>query len=177
MGDWWSPEGSEKMLADFRHMHEGQYLEAARGDDFIGVQAYSRTRLDEHGKPLGGEEGVEILDMGYEYWPQALEAAIRHAAEVTGNPIYVTENGIGTTDDDAAHPLRRPTRSAGVGRCLDDGIDVRGYFYWSLLDNFEWAFGYRPQFGLVAVDRETQVRTPSPAPRGWARSPGTTSSP
>ncbi len=157
MGDWWSPEGSEKMLADFRHMHEGQHLEAARGDDFIGVQAYSRTRLTEHGKPLGAEEGVETLDMGYEYWPQALEAAIRYAADVTGNPIYVTENGIGTTDD--TQRIRYVTDAlAGVGRCLDDGIDVRGYFYWSLLDNFEWAFGYRPRFGLVGVDRETQVR-------------------
>ena len=62
---------------DVRYMHEGQHLEAARGDDFIGVQAYSRTRLDEHGKPIGAEEGVETLDMGYEYWPQALEVAIR----------------------------------------------------------------------------------------------------
>ncbi|MGZ4691968.1 MAG: family 1 glycosylhydrolase, partial [Acidimicrobiia bacterium] len=162
MGDWWSPEGSEAMLADFRHMHEGQHLEAARGDDFIGVQAYSRTRLTETGKPLGAEEGVETLDMGYEYWPQALEASIRYAAEVTGCPIYVTENGIGTTDDEQR--VRYVTDAlAGVGRCLDDGIDVRGYFYWSLMDNFEWAFGYRPQFGLVAVDRQTQVRTIKPS--------------
>jgi beta-glucosidase len=50
-----------------------------------------------------------------------------------------------------------------VGRCLDDGLDVRGYFCWSLMDNFEWALGYRPTFGLVAVDRETQDRTPKPS--------------
>ena len=67
---------------------------------------------------------------------------------------------------------RRPERIAyvtdaldGVGRCLDDGLDVRGYFYWSLLDNFEWAYGYRPRFGLVAVDRETQ-RPHAEAERG-----------
>ena len=120
MGDWWSPEGSETMLADFRHMHEGQHLEAARGDDFVGVQAYSRTRLTEHGKPLGAEEGVETLDMGYEYWPQSLEVAIRYAAEVTGNPIYVTENGIGTTDDEQR--IRYVGEALdGVDRCLDDG--------------------------------------------------------
>jgi beta-glucosidase len=52
-----------------------------------------------------------------------------------------------------------------VGRCLDDGLDVRGYFYWSLLDNFEWSLGYRPTFGLVAVDRETQTRTVKPSAR------------
>ena len=52
----------------------------------------------------------------------------------------------------------------GVGRCLADGLDVRGYFHWSLLDNFEWAFGYRmPRFGLVAVDRATQTRTLKPS--------------
>jgi beta-glucosidase len=165
MGDWWSPDGSEKMLADFRHMHEGQHLDAARGDDFIGVQAYSRTRLTEHGRPLGAEDGVETLDMGYEYWPQALEAAIRYAADVTGNPIYVTENGIGTTDD--TQRVRYVTDAlGGVRRCLDDGIDIRGYFYWSLLDNFEWAFGYRPRFGLVGVDQPTQVRTIKPS-AGW----------
>jgi beta-glucosidase len=51
----------------------------------------------------------------------------------------------------------------GVGRCLADGIDVRGYFYWSLLDNFEWALGYGPRFGLVEVTRDTFVRTPKPS--------------
>jgi beta-glucosidase len=143
-------------------VHEGQHLEAARGDDFVGVQAYSRTRLDESGRAVGPEEGVETLDMGYEYWPQAIEAAIRHAAEVSGCPVYVTENGIGTTDDEQR--IRYVTGALeGVGRCLDDGLDVRGYFYWSLLDNFEWAFGYRPRFGLVAVDRDTQTRTVKPS--------------
>ena len=150
------------MLERIRHMHEGQHLEAARGDDFIGVQAYSRTRLDENGLPVDAEPGVETLDMGYEYWPQALEVAIRHAAEITGSPVYVTENGIGTTDD--AQRIRYVTDAlGGLRRCLDDGIDVRGYFYWSLLDNFEWALGYRPQFGLVAVDRTTQARTVKPS--------------
>ena len=50
-----------------------------------------------------------------------------------------------------------------MGRCLADGIDLRGYFHWSLMDNFEWAQGYLPQFGLVAVDRETQARTAKPS--------------
>jgi beta-glucosidase len=162
MGDWWSPPGSEDVLAKMRHTHEGQHLENTRGDDFVGVQAYSRTRFDENGRTLGPEEGVETLDMGYEYWPQALEAAIRHAAEVSGTPIYVTENGIGTTDDEQR--IRYVTGALeGLGRCLDDGIDVRGYFYWSLLDNFEWAFGYVPRFGLISVDRETQERTLKPS--------------
>lgn len=162
MSDWWAPEGGEEALANVRRMHEGQFLEAARDGDFVGVQAYSRTRLDEQGLPLGAEEGVETLDMGYEYWPRALEVSIRYAAEVTGRPVYVTENGIGTTDDEQR--IRYVTEAlGGLGRCLDDGIDVRAYFYWSLLDNFEWAYGYMPRFGLVAVDRATQRRAVKPS--------------
>ncbi len=162
MGDWWAPEGSEAVLESTRWMHEGQHLEGAAGDDFIGVQAYSRTRLGADGMPMGPEDGVEALIMGYEYWPDALEVSIRSAAAITGSPVLVTENGIGTTDD--AQRIRYVTDAlGGVARCLDDGIDVRGYFYWSLLDNFEWALGYGPQFGLVGVDRTTQVRTPKPS--------------
>ena len=137
------------------------FLEAARKDDFVGVQTYSRHRFDAQG-PIGPESGVPTLIMGYEYWPQALEATIRYAREKAGVPIYVTENGIGTTDD--AQRLDYVRRAlAGVVRCLKDGIDIRGYFYWSLMDNFEWLFGYGPQFGLVAVDRATQRRTPKPS--------------
>ncbi len=163
MGDWWAPEGGEDALARTRHMHEGQHLEAARGDDFVGVQAYSRTRLDETGRPLGPEEGVEVVSsMGYEFWPQSLEVAVRHAAEIAQAPVYVTENGLGH-DDDARRVAYVQSALEGVGRCLDDGIDVRGYFYWSLLDNFEWALGYAPRFGIVSVDRATFARTPKPS--------------
>ena len=78
--------------------------------------------------------------------------------------MLVTENGIGTSDDtDRVRFVERALR--GVLACLADGIDVRGYVHWSLLDNFEWAFGYGPTFGLVAVDRTTQVRTPKPSAR------------
>ncbi len=137
------------------------FLEAARKDDFVGVQTYSRCRFDADG-PLGPEEGVPTLIMGYEFWPEALEATIRYASEHARVPIYVTENGIGTTDDGQRIAyVRRALK--GVVHCLRDGIDVRGYYYWSLLDNFEWLFGYGPQFGLVAVDRATQRRKPKPS--------------
>jgi beta-glucosidase len=98
--------------------------------------------------------------MGYEYYPQALGAAIRRAGRTCpGVPILVTENGIATGNDDK----RTAYIHAALGEvvaCLGEGIDVRGYLYWSLLDNFEWAFGYAPTFGLVAVDRQTFVRHP-----------------
>ena len=76
-------------------------------------------------------------------------------------PILVTENGIGT-DDDAQRLAYVRTALEGVLHCLADGIDVRGYTYWSLLDNFEWAFGYGPRFGIVDV-RPDDVR---PHPEG-----------
>jgi len=169
MGDWWAPEGSADVLARTREMHEGQFLVASQNDDFVGVQAYSRTRLGADGMPLGPEDGVPVVaSMGYEYWPRAVEVAIRYAAEVAGTPIYVTENGIGTDDDDQR--VAYVTEAlAGVERCIADAIDVRGYFYWSLLDNFEWALGYAPRFGLVEVDRSTFVRTPKPSARWFSR--------
>lgn len=62
-------------------------------------------------------------------------------------------------DDDSRRIAYIESVLTGFERCLDSGIDVRGYFYWSLLDNFEWLFGYSPKFGLIEVDRSTQRRT------------------
>jgi beta-glucosidase len=79
-----------------------------------------------------------------------------------GTPLLVTENGIGTADDaERIEYVERALR--GVLACLADAVTVQGYVYWSLLDNFEWAFGYGPTFGLVAVDRATQARRPKPS--------------
>jgi beta-glucosidase len=162
MSDYQAVPGGEAARDAYRRDMEDVYLEAARGDDFVGVQCYSRTRFGPDGM-LGPEDGVPITQMGYEFWPEALEATIRRAALVTrGVPILVTENGIGS-DDDAERIAYVRRALDGVLACLADGLDVRGYVYWSLLDNFEWIFGYRPTFGLVAVDRTTQTRTPKPS--------------
>jgi beta-glucosidase len=163
MGDWAATPGNEDSMRQFRHHHEDVYLEACRGDDFVGVQAYSRIRVDDHGV-AGPEPGVEVLPMGYEYWPNAAAGALRHAIEVAGAPVYVTENGIGTDDDEQRIRYLHDSLTA-VGACIDEGLDVRGYFQWSLLDNFEWAFGYRMRFGIVGVDRSTQARTIKPSGR------------
>jgi beta-glucosidase len=100
--------------------------------------------------------------MGYEFWPEALEATIRYAAARTKLPVIVTENGL-ATDDDSRRIAYIERALAGVARCIGDSIDVRGYFYWSLLDNFEWIFGYQPKFGLIAADRGTQARVLKPS--------------
>ena len=83
-------------------------------------------------------------------------------------PIIVTENGIGT-DDDAQRIAYVRTALEGVLACIADGIDVRGYTYWSLLDNFEWAYGYGPRFGIVDCDRHTFERTPKESARWLGR--------
>jgi beta-glucosidase len=143
---------------------EDRFLLSTAGDDFLGVQTYSRQRFGPDGM-LPAEEGVETLPIGYEYYPEALAATLRRAWDVTGGqtPLRVTENGIGT-DDDALRIRYITTALEGVLDCLDEGIDVSGYTLWSLLDNFEWTFGYGPHFGLVEVERTAPFeRTPKPS--------------
>jgi beta-glucosidase len=164
MTDYQAVDGGEAKVEQIRRSMEDVFLEAVRGDDFIGVQTYSRGRIGPNGD-LGPEPGVETTIMGYEFWPEALEATIRRAWDLTEQiPIVVTENGIAATDDERRIEYVRRALE-GVLRCIDDGIEVQGYTYWSALDNFEWAEGYRPVFGIVAVDRETQERTPKPSAR------------
>jgi beta-glucosidase len=167
MTDYQLAPGGEEMLVAVRR-DEDVFLDAVEGDDFVGVQAYTRMLIGPDGW-IGPEPGVPTTAMGYEYWPQALEATIRRAWEYTGGrvPIIVTENGIGT-DDDAQRIAYVRDALDGVLNCLADGVDVRGYTYWSLLDNFEWVFGYRPRFGLVEVDRNTFARTPKPSGQWYA---------
>ncbi|HWD51880.1 MAG TPA: family 1 glycosylhydrolase [Acidimicrobiales bacterium] len=162
MTDFQTQPGGEEWVERIRRPSEDVYLEATSGDDFIGVQTYTRTRVGPDGN-LGPEPGVPTTQMGYEYYPEALEGTIRRAWLKTGGlPVLVTENGIGTDDDEAR--IEYVTRAlAGVRRCLDDGIDVRGYTYWSLLDNFEWVLGYGPTFGIVEVDSESFERRPKPS--------------
>ena len=146
-----------------RAVSEDQFLDIVGKDDFLGVQVYSRTRVGAN-SVLGGEEGVPTLPMGYEFWPESLGACFRRAWDYTGGsvPLLVTENGIGTNDDpQRIEYVQRALE--GVLSCIADGIDVRGYTYWSLMDNFEWAFGYRPRFGIIEVDRATQRRTVKPS--------------
>jgi beta-glucosidase len=168
MTDYQAADGGEERMARMRLEMEDVFLDATDGDDFLGVQTYTRMRLGSRGI-LGAEAGVPVLDMGYEFWPRSLEACLRRAWSYTGGrvPLLVTENGIGTTDDDQRIAYVHEALE-GVLRALSDGVDVRGYTYWSLLDNFEWAFGYRPRFGLVAVDRATFERTPKPSAAWFA---------
>ncbi len=157
------PDG-EPIRQAAQEMLEDRFLRATEGDDFVGVQSYERMRFGADG-PVGPEPGLPLTQMGFEYWPQVVETTVRRAASVTGLPVLVSESGI-ATEDDAERIRYLGETLEGVARCLDDGIDVRGYFVWSLLDNFEWMHGYRPKLGLVEVDPVTFERHPKPS-AGW----------
>ncbi|GMA25259.1 hypothetical protein GCM10025864_30180 [Luteimicrobium album] len=140
---------------------EDRYLDAAKGDDFVGVQSYTRTVVGPDG-PLPAPEDVVHTETGWEYYPESIGHALRHTASIVGDtPLLVTENGIATSDD-AQRVAYLDGALAAVEGALADGIDVRGYLHWSLLDNFEWGT-WDAHFGLVAVDRDTFVRTPKPS--------------
>jgi beta-glucosidase len=154
--------GADEMLREYGYPREDWYLEQAAGDDFVGVQAYTRTFIGPDG-PLPVADDAETTLTGWEYFPPATELGIRAAWRLGGGvPVLVTENGIATGDDDRRiaytdAALRR------IHAAVDDGIDVLGYLHWSALDNYEWASGYRPTFGLIAVDRSSFKRTPKPS--------------
>jgi beta-glucosidase len=135
--------------------------------DFLGVNYYSRAAIGAQGY-VSSVPGSDYTDMGWEVCAPALRRLLKRIhAEYRLPPIYITENGAAFPDEVSAdghiHDSRRvhylrdhfiQTRLA-----MQDGVDVRGYFVWSLLDNFEWARGYGKRFGLVRVDFDTQQRT------------------
>ncbi|MGD9485756.1 family 1 glycosylhydrolase [Streptomyces sp. TRM70308] len=156
--------GAEEAAAAYARPREDVFLEAAREDDWIGVQAYTRHLIGPDG-PLPVPPGAETTLTGWEVYPEALGEAVRHTAAVVGPhvPILVTENGIATGDDDQRIAYTGDAL-ASLASAMRDGADVRGYLHWSALDNYEWGT-YRPTFGLVAVDPRTFARTPKPSAR------------
>jgi beta-glucosidase len=139
--------------------------------DFIGVNYYRRDIVSfAPGQPglVRNEPGDgERTDLGWEIHPEGLLRVLREAHRRYGRPIYLTENGLA----DAAGAKRGPfirDHLAAVSVAVREGIDVRGYFHWSLLDNFEWAEGFEPRFGLYRVDYATLERTAAPGAEVFA---------
>ncbi|NBW06742.1 MAG: glycoside hydrolase family 1 protein [Caulobacteraceae bacterium] len=140
----------------------GDWIAVARSHaDVFGVQTYTRFTVGEDGV-LPPPPGAELTMSGYEFYPQALANTIRWAHAAVGKPIYVTESGTAVADD-ARRIAFIDAALDGVRECLDEGIPVHSYLYWSLLDNFEWTSGYSMPFGLAAVDRVTFERKPRPS--------------
>jgi len=148
--------------------------------DFLGVNYYTRSVVRagaNGGEPEAVEaDGVERTAMGWEVYPDGLYELLRRLRdEYELPPLYVTENGAAYADHRENGSVDDPQRIsyverhlAAIERAIADGIHVRGYFLWSLLDNFEWAFGYSRRFGIVYVDYETLERVPK-ASYHWYR--------
>lgn len=149
-------EGGEEQAAKVWHDYFGQFKSVIEGDDFIGIQNYTREVYGTDGQiPL--LEGTEVTAMGYEFYPEALAGTIRNVAKELDIPVLVTEHGIATDDDSRRIEfIKRGLK--GLHACMEDGIQVLGYLYWSTFDNYEWTFGYDPHFGIIGVNRETQER-------------------
>ena len=139
----------------------GQWLDAIHHDDFLGVQNYERVLWGPQGK-LPAPPNARKNAAGAEVYPGSLAGAVRYAHQATGLPIVVTEHGV-NTEDDTLRAWLIPRALADLKAVIDDGIPVGGYLHWSLLDNFEWVSGFKPHFGLCAVDRTTFRRTPKPS--------------
>lgn len=151
------PGGEElvKKLWDEDFLH---YLPYIQEDDFFGVQNYTRKVFGPNGK-IEPDENTRLSEVGNEFYPLSLAGVLRFVAKHWKKAIIVTEHGIATSNDKDRVELIEGAID-GLYDCIEDGIDVIGYMHWSLLDNFEWQLGYKPRFGLIAVDRATQTRYP-----------------
>jgi beta-glucosidase len=125
--------------------------ELERSLDWIGVNYYTRRTADALGRNgHGARPGVPVTDLGWEIFPQGLGLAVRRAA-AAGAPVLVTEHGFADAAD-ALRPRALLESLAALGRAIEHGADVLGYLHWTLMDNFEWAEGWRARFGLYRVD-------------------------
>ncbi|MDS0525422.1 family 1 glycosylhydrolase [Clostridium sp. SHJSY1] len=151
-----SIEGGEELAEKTWHKYFKQFIDTVKDDDFFGIQNYTREVYGPSGQVPLAEE-TEVTECGYEYYPEGLAGAIRRVSRDLNIPIIVTENGIATKDDSRRIEFIKRAID-GVHSCIEEGIDVKGYLYWSTFDNFEWTFGYNMHFGVIDVDRTTQER-------------------
>jgi beta-glucosidase len=138
-----------------------RWLRLARDDDFIGVQNYERARYDGDG-PIPPPDDAPRNDMGSDIYPASLAGAVRYAHHATRVPVLVTEHGLAHDDDTLRAAFIEPSLRS-LHDAMADGVPVLGYLHWTLLDNFEWVFGYTVRLGLHSVDRTTFARTPKPS--------------
>ncbi|MGV3490159.1 MAG: GH1 family beta-glucosidase [Devosia sp.] len=150
--------------------------------DYLGLNVYSRVVVSaEHYNPRwwvadDKHPGGNFLDNGMEYYPKAVYDAIFMARDQYDykGPIYITENGAadGPNVVDPLDDQERIDYVAGflewIHKAIEDGADVRGYYLWSLMDNYEWAAGYSQKFGIVHLDTETMKRTPKASARWYS---------
>jgi beta-glucosidase len=134
--------------------------------DYTGFDYYFHCRIVWH-PPFIKNLNKEVTDRGWEIYPQGIYNVLKRLRKFK-KPMYIMENGIADAAD-AKRGKFITDHLRWVHRAIEEGADVRGYFYWSLLDNFEWEEGFVKKFGLYSVDRETFQRTPRPSAAVYAR--------
>ena len=152
------------------------WLELARDDDFVGVQNYERDCVRRPPVRSPPEGGADVNGMGTPVEPDSL--ARRGASTPTpstGVPVLVSEHGVGTEDDSVRAAFIEPSL-AGSRQAIDDGVPVLGYCHWTLMDNFEWIFGYGPSSGCTRSTARRSSARPSRAPASTPRSLAPTAS-
>ncbi len=170
------PAGWEKAGDKIPQVLPGDMALISQKLDFMGVNYYSRQLVDVAGERVR-PEGPEYTEMNWEVCPPAFYRLLtRISREYRLPPLYITENGASFKDevsaDGAVHDPRRESylreHFIQVHKAMQDGVDMRGYFVWSLMDNFEWGHGFSKRFGLIRVDYETQKRTLKDSARWYA---------
>ena len=127
--------------------------------DFIGLNHYFHNRIKN--LKFGQNENKKVSDMGWELHPEAIYYVLKDLKKYN-KPVYITENGLADTKDENREWFIKESLK-NIHKSISEGVDVRGYFYWSLLDNFEWDKGFWPRFGLVEIDYKTLKRKPRPS--------------
>jgi beta-glucosidase len=158
------PGTDDSPYADVRKAAYAEWLETVkRTADFAAVQIYRQVRIPGKGTPLPPPPPMPFVDpkdmVANMSQPDALRNGVEYVYEQVKKPIFVTENGL-QTDNDERRIWYIDAVLTGLQAIIANGVPVLGYLHWSLLDNFEWEQGYKPKFGLVAVDRNTFKRTP-----------------
>jgi len=155
-----APGGEELRNRKRAEVYE-HWLVLAREDEFVGVQNYERIAYGPEG-PVPAAEGDDINGNGTAVEPDSLRGAVEYVYSVSQVPVLVSEHGIGTEDDTIRASFIEPSLE-GLKQAIAAGVPVLGYCHWTLMDNFEWIFGYGPKLGLHSVDRETFERTAKPS--------------
>jgi beta-glucosidase len=168
--NYFEPQGEGLLLLlDYFRVFLSRYFKnesflnkISKYQDFIGLNYYKSYKVSF----LWGRKkrGLATSDFGWEIYPQGLYQVVKEIYKKYKKPIFITENGVSDADDDQ-RPEFIKNHLKWLHKAIEEGVDVRGYFYWSLLDNFEWAEGFTQRFGLVEVDFNTFERKMRPSGR------------
>ncbi len=165
-------EGVAEWVLDIINNHLFYKLTSIKTHDFLGINYYFNSYISFNGEAkLPSIVDIsttkkDTSDLGWEIYPEGIFDIIMDFSDYH-LPIYITENGLASTNDDRRVRFLLNYLKE-IYHAIQTGVQIKGYFHWSLIDNFEWADGFEPRFGLIEVDFKTQQRTPHPSAKVYA---------